>query len=34
MPITPLEDGIRISLEKFQQMAQAGELVAEYRQGG
>ena len=34
MPITPLEEGIRISLEKFRQMAQAGELVAEYRQGG
>jgi nucleoside-diphosphate-sugar epimerase len=34
MPITPLEEGIRISLEKFHEMAQAGELVAEYRQGG
>jgi len=34
MPITPLKEGIRISLDKFRQMAQAGKLVAEYRQGG
>lgn len=34
MPLTPLEDGIRESLRRFRQMHEAGELVAEYRQGG
>ena len=34
MPLTPLADGIQESLERFRQMQAAGELVAEYRQGG
>ena len=34
MPLTSIEDGVRISLLSFREMAEAGELEAVYNPGG